>query len=107
MEYGEKWRMTDRNGVTGNDNDGRSKECGVDGVMRTRIEGLEPNRMSRNGAQALEMDAAKFYMTWYIFIKFLLDVILQYPPCIYLIYIALGPLAPLPCLDVITFFISY
>jgi hypothetical protein len=34
--------------------------------MGKRIEGLEVNRRSRNGARASEMDLVKFYVTLYI-----------------------------------------
>ena len=71
---GEKRRMNgEKRSTDGNGREGRGCGCGVSGVfgvcrecdrvVRNMMEGMEPSRMSRNGAGALEMDLAKFYVT--------------------------------------------
>ena len=51
--------------------------CGeCDRVVRNVMEGMEPSRMSRNGAGVSEMDLAKFYVTFlYVTVGYLLQVI--------------------------------
>ena len=66
METGKRQRG---NGVAGNGREGRGCGCGVsrvfgvcrecDRVVRNVMKGMEPSRMSGNGARVLEMDLAK------------------------------------------------
>ena len=77
MGYGEKWRITERNGDAGNGSEGRecrrsgrSKErSGLEGKDLMECDGKAWNVMEglercRNDVGASEMDLAKFYVTY-------------------------------------------